>query len=61
MNDRKRLKKREERSYGEINKNQLTEKDLKVPKRTINLLLTPMKKKNAYKISRKIKSTTSDR
>ena len=49
MNDRKRLKKRKERSYGEINKNQLTEKDLKVPKRTISLLLTSMKKKNAYK------------
>ena len=50
MNDRKESIKEKIGVIGKINMNQLTEKDLKVQKRTISLLLTLKKKrKNNFK------------
>ena len=51
MNDRKDSIKEKIGVIGKINMNQLTEKDLKVQKRTISLLLTRKKKrkKNNFK------------
>ena len=51
MNDRKDSIKEKIGVIGKINMNQLTEKDLKVQKRTISLLLTLKKKrkKNNFK------------
>ena len=51
MNDRKDSIKEKKGVIGKINMNQLTEKDLKVQKRTISLLLTLKKKrkKNNFK------------
>ena len=51
MNDRKDSIKEKIGFIGKINMNQLTEKDLKVQKRTISLLLTRKKKrkKNNFK------------
>ena len=49
MNDRKDSLKEKIGVIEKINMNQLTEKDLKVQKRTISLLLTLKKKKNNFK------------
>ena len=65
MNDRKDSIKEKIGVIGKINMNQLTEKDLKVQKRTISLLLTQRKRGRRIisKGSMKVKSTstTSDR
>ena len=59
MNDRKDSIKEKIGVIGKINMNQLTEKDLKVQKRTISLLLTQRKRgrKIISKGSMKVKST----
>ena len=59
MNDRKDSIKEKIGVIGKINMNQLTEKDLKVQKRTISLLLTQRKRGRRIisKGSMKVKST----
>ena len=59
MNDRKDSIKEKIGVIGKINMNQLTEKDLKVQKRTISLLLTQRKRGRRIisKSSMKVKST----
>ena len=59
MNDRKDSIKEKIGVIGKINMNQLTEKDLKMQKRTISLLLTQRKRGRRIisKGSMKIKST----
>ena len=59
MNDRKDSIKEKIGVIGKINMNQLTEKDLKVQKRTISLLLTQRKRGTRIisKSKMKVKST----
>ena len=58
-NYRKGLKKRRKRSYGEINENLLTKKDLKWPKRAATA--SKEEEKCIQKTKRRQKNATSDR